>query len=298
MNRRLAFVFGLLLASPVAWADGTGPGRKMTGPEALAYQEVHDTIQNAMPKASEGYAFKFELTGERAEGEVSEGLGPSEMHRMPFLATYTLELDNSAEVAQAALMEQTKGTPEQQAKMAEFEAKAAGLKKARDDAGTREEKDRIRAQLKAVQAEANALQDEIMTQFQAWLSSGGATAVQQSAAASAPAKWLNIRAVVNSAASLLDTATPYKIEGLPLAFEGCEGSDGGGDYCITVLLGPFTKAEKISGRDHYRLPEGRPGVPTKARGIAVTFAGPNDKAESVRELLPKTNLELLKALVD
>jgi hypothetical protein len=297
MNRLLAVVSGLLLAGSVAWADGIGPGREMTGPEALAYQEVHDTIQKALPKAPEGYAFEFKLEGERAEGEVPEGIGPSEMFQIRFLATYTLEQDNSAEAAQAALMERAKGTPEQQAKMAELEAKAAELKKARDDAGSRAEKDQIRAQLKSVQAEENQLQDEIMAQFQAWMASGGATAVQQSAAASVPAKLLTVRAMINSTVSVIDTATPYKIEGFPLAFERSEGCDDVDTYCITVFLGPFAKADKISGRDRYRLPEDSPGVPTKARGIALTFAGPKDKPESVRELLRKTNLEILKPLV-
>jgi hypothetical protein len=194
-------------------------------------------------------------------------------------------------------MERAKGTPEQQAKVGALEAKVAELKKARDNAGSRAEKDRIRAQLKSVQAEESRLQNEIMAQFQAWMAAGGATAATQSAEASVPAKLLTIRAVINSTVSVIDTATPYQIEGFPLAFERSEGCDDFDTYCITVFLGPFAKIDKVSGRDRYKLPEESPGVCTKARGIALTFAGPQDKPESVRELLRQTNLEVLKTLV-
>ena len=297
MYRVLAIVFGLLLVNTVAWTDGLGPERKMTAPEASTYQELHDAILKALPKAPEGYAFVFKLDGEGTEGMVPEAIGPNDMARLRFLATYSLILDKHQDVAHSALMERARGTLEQQTQMAGLEAKAADLKMARDSAGSSGDKDRIRAELKSIRAEQSKLQEEISAQFQAWVAAGGATAAEQNAEAAVPAKLLTIRALINATVTVNETATPYQIKGFPLAFERSEGCADFGTYCITVFLGPFAKADRITGGDRYKLPADIPGVPTMARGIALTFAGPKDKPESVRELLRKTNLETLKRLV-
>ena len=297
MRRSLVSLFCFLALASPALADGTGPERKMTAAELSTFTTVRNTIQSTLPAARAGYEFKFAYVSEFGEGMIPEAIGAGEMFRMAYEATYTFDNSNAAAQQMSMYMDRVKGTPEQQAKLAELEAKQTELKKARDATRDRAEKERIRAALKVVRERADSLQTAIMTDYQAWVASGGANAAAQAMQKTLPAKELTIRIVANQTISVLDTAPHYEVEGIPLAFEKSEGCASYDTYCLTVLIGPFTKTDKISGRDRYKLPEVAPGVATAARGIAVMVGGPKDKPEAVRELLQQIDLAKLKTLV-
>ena len=297
MRHVFASVFSFFLLTSLALADGVGPARKMTEAEASTFTTVRNTIKSALPAAPAGYAFTFTYESEFDEGMIPEAIGPGDMFRMPFAALYTFDDSNVAAQQMSSYMDKAKGTPEQQAVLAELDAKDSELRKARDETRDRAEKEKIRAALKAVGARADSLRTDIMTQYQAWLAAGGAEAAAQDVTKSLPAKELSIQILINQTVSVLDTASHYPIEETPLAFENSEGCAGYDTYCVAVLIGPFAKKDKVSGRDRYMLPNGAPGVPTKARGIALMIGGPKDKPEAVRELLQKIDLAKLKALV-
>jgi hypothetical protein len=297
VKKHLFLLICCLVPASLALADGSGPARKMTVAEAASANKVRDAIQNSLPKAPEGYAFTFTRVSDFDEGTLPEAMGAGEMFRMSYSANYALDRSLLAERTQSTLMDKAKGTPEQQAKLAELDAKVAELKEARDAAKDRVAKETIRAQIKSVNAEAEALRDEIMAQFQAWMASGGAAATSQEIDDSLPADEVSISITVNAGVSVLDKATAYPIEGFPLAFEQAEGCQGSDTYCITILLGPFVKLDKLSGYTRYKLPEKGTGVPTDARGIALVIGGPKEKAETVRTFLRGIDLAKLKAVL-
>ena len=297
MKRLLTLLFCGLVPAGLALADGPGPSRKMTDAELSAFNHVRSTIQNALPKAPEGYKFTFEYQSDFDEGKVPEAIKPDQMFWMSYVATYTLDRSLRAEREMSTYMDRAKGTPEQQAELAELDAKDAELTKARDRTRDRAEKDKIRAEMKTVNAEAEQLRAEIMTQYQAWLASGGAATTSQNVDKSLPASELSIRVMINQVISLIDKASPFKVEGFPLVFEQSEGCSGSDTYCITVFLGPFEKSKRVSGYTRYEPRETGPGVCTKVRGMALTIGGPKDKLEGVRDFLQKTDLTKLKSLV-
>ena len=297
MKSLLICFCGLAVLSSLAVADGGGPTRKMTPAESAVYSQVRETIQAALPAAPAGYTLKFGAEGDGEEGLLPEGIQPGQMSRALYTSRYTLDQSVVDQQAFSMQMNRIKGTPEQQARMTELDAKDAELTKARDKARDRAEKDRIRAELKEVRVQADKVRDEIAAGIQASLASGGAAQSARELDSSLPPTELTIRAWVNNDTHLPDQATPYKIEGVPMAFEQLEGCADVGSYCVTVFLGPFEKVKKISGYTEYHLPEADLGVPTKARGIVLFFSGPKDRPDAVRDFVRQTDLAKLKALL-
>jgi hypothetical protein len=297
MKRCLVFALCLLIPSSAALADGDGPTRRMTGPEAAAFDALKGGFQAALPRTPANYSLSVSFGSAAGEFEVPEAIKPGQMVRMSFSATYTLSRDFQAGQASASFMDRAKGTPEQQARLAALEAKEAELARARDATRDRGEKDRIRAERKAVSDEANKLSDRIVADYQAWVASGGATAAMQDADRALPPKELTVRALINQDVSLIDKAAPFKLAGFPLAFEQSEGCQDVGATCITVFLGTFDKEKRISTHTRYNLRNANLGVATKARGMAIVVGGPKDKAQDVRDFLKQVDLAKLKSLL-
>ena len=294
MNRWLVPAFCIVLAASFALADGDGPSRKMNRSEAAAFNALQGTIRASLPKTPANYTATF--TGFDRK-EVPEAIRPDEMHRMFFTATYTLSRDVRDTRQKSAWMDKSKGTPEQQAKRAALNAREEELTKARNSTRDRGEKDRIRAELKKVSAEGNALDEEIAAQYLAWMRSGGPATASQNVDSALPPKELSIRIFVNQDVYVNDIATPYKIQGIPLAYEQGDLCQDHGTSCITVLLGSFDKEKRGSGSTHYNPRNANLGVPTKARGMVLVVSGPKDRPEAAKDFLKKTDLAKLKALV-
>ena len=176
-------------------------------------------------------------------------------------------------------------------------AKSEELKKARSKTRDRDEKERIRAELKAVQDEENRLVAEIASANQAWATAGGGIPAMQEVGSTLPAKELTVRLQLNQDIRIHGQAKPYSIPGFPMAFDQNDGCVDFGSYCITVLLGPFEKGRQVSGSTEYNLRNTPLGVPTKPRGLALVVSGPKDKPEAIRNLLQKTDLGKLKAML-
>jgi hypothetical protein len=268
----------------------------MTGPEAAAFNAVKTGFRDALPKSLENYTLELAGSGFGGEFEVYQATKPDGMAPMKFTATYKLDSAVLEQGLQSPYLDRAKGTPEQQAKLADLEAREASLKKGRDKASGGE-KERIRAEIKAVQAEASAIQDQIMADYQAWVMSRGANAAMVDSAKALPPKELEVQALVNQDLSITDMAAPYPLAGYPLAFEQREGCQRPGDTCITVFIGSFDKEKRVSGYTRYNLRKAGLGVTTKPRGLALVVSGPKDKPESARNLLGRIDLARLKGLV-
>ncbi len=83
----------LLLTAPLALADGDGPTRKMTGPEAAAFNALKSNFQGALPKTPANYTLTVKYGNDAGEIMLPEAIKPDQMARMSFTATYTLSRD-------------------------------------------------------------------------------------------------------------------------------------------------------------------------------------------------------------
>ena len=295
MKRWLVNIAIILLPVSLAMADGDGPSRKMTTAETAAYESTRKTVRDALPSALADYTPSF--SGFDGSALLPEVMSADRMHRMSFAVKYTLTAEAGQKQAVAAVMKRTQGSQAQQDKLAALRAKNAELKKARNKTRDRDEKERIRAELKAVQDEENKLVAEIVSANQAWATAGGGVPAMQEVGRTLPAKELSVRFQLNQDVRILDQAKPYSIPGFPMAFDQSEGCVDLGSYCITVLLGPFEKGKRVSESTEYNLRNTPLGVPTKPRGLALVVSGPKDKPEAVRNLLQKTDLGKLKVLL-
>ena len=285
----------LLLPSSLAFADGDGPTRNMNPDEKSAYELVKKTVREATSAGPVNYTASF--SGFDNRNQIFVGMKSDQMFRMAFEVKYTVSSEFMDRQSVAAVTGRTKGTPQQQARMAELQAKNAELKKARDKTKNRGEKERIRAELKTVRDEENRLNDEIVSQIQAWSAKGGGVPAMQEIAGGLSPKELNVRVQLNQDVRIGDKAKPYPLAGYPMAFEQNEGCPDYGTYCVSVLLGPFEKGNKPTESMLYKLRNTPLGVPTKPRGLMLVVSGPKEKPEKVRELLGKVDLKKLNSLL-
>lgn len=285
----------LILPSALALADGDGSTRDMNPGERSAYELVKKTIREATSTGLVNYNASFSGFDDR--NKIFEGMKSDQMFRMTFAIKYTVSSEFMEKQSVAAVMGRTKGTPQQQARMAELQAKNAELTKARDKTKDRGEKDRIRAELKTVRDEENRLTDEIAAQIQAWTAKGGGVPAMEEIASGLPPKELNIRVHVNQDVRVGDKAKPHPLAGYPLAFEQSEGCPDYGSYCVSVLLGPFEKGKKPAESTLYTLRNTPLGVTMKPRGLMLVVSGPKEKPEKVKELLGKVDIKKLNSLL-
>lgn len=296
MKRCIVLTMIYLLFLPViAFADGDGPTRDMNQREVSAYNVVKKTVREAIFTGLANYTVSFSGFDDR--NQIFEWMKPDQMLRMVFAAKYKVTSDFMEKQSMKAIMGQAKGTPHQQARMAELQAKNTELAKARDKTKDRGEKERIRAELKNVRDEENRLSDEISAQIQARASKGGGVPAMQEVASALPAKELNVRVEVNQDVRVGNKAKVYPLAGYPMAFEQNDGCPDYGTYCVLVILGPFEKQKKIAESALYKLRNTPLGVPTKPRGLMLVVSGPKDKPEKVKELLGKVDIKKLNSLL-
>jgi hypothetical protein len=295
MKRWLAILALLLLPAAGVLADGDGPDRALTPAEAAAFADLGRAVRAALPKPPADYTLAFDDGG---GPRVPQALPPGRMARLRFLGTYTLTPQAANAQTGGAFLERAKGTPEQQAQLAALNAKDEELTRRRDATRDRGEKDRLRAELKAVHDEEERLNDRIVADYQSWVASGGAAQAMQAAAQSQPAKEFTVRVLVNQDVSVNGLATPVALAGGPPALgqtEGCEKTD---NACLTVLLGPFDKDPQKRGSHWlYKLREANLGAATKPRGLVLVVAGPRRHEARVRELAAQVDWARLKALL-
>lgn len=279
-----------LLATFMAWADGDGPTRAMTSAEAAAFDTVQGTLRASLPKIPQGYAATFSGFD---RNDVWAQLSPGQMAAMSFSARYTLKQEVIARQQQQALADLTHGSADRQAQRAALNARSEQLKQARKNARTPEERERIRAELKKLNAEENALLDEMVAGAQSqWSTRGPGAALEH-----LPPRELSIQVFVNQTMHVQDVAQPYAVPNADLAFTQNEKCQDASAYCITVLLGDFVREKKISGTTQYTLRDNGAGVSTQARGLALIVAGPPDRQESIRVFLQQIDIAKLRSLL-
>jgi hypothetical protein len=288
----------LLLPASAALADGDGPDRPLTAAEAAAFADLGRALRAALPKAPANYALAFDDGSGSGGIRVPQALKADQMARLRFAATYALSQQAADAQLGSAFTDRAKGTPEQQALLAALAARDEELTRRRDAARDRAEKDRLRAELKAVHEEESRINDEVMAGYQAWVASGGAMQAMQSAAQSQPPKEFTVRFVVNQDVSVNGVAAPVKLAGAQPALEQSEGCERHDDACVTVLLGPFERDPQKRGSHWlYKLRPANLGVATKPRGMMLVIAGPKAHVQRVRELAAQVDYAKLKALL-
>jgi hypothetical protein len=295
MNRCLACAAGLLLIATTAMADGDGPTRNMNPAEKAAYESVRKTVRSALSAPLPNYTAWFSGFDDRYQ--ILEAMKADQMFRMNFALKFTISPEFEQKQAVAGVMDRTKGTPQQQEKMAELNSRDSELKKARHETRDRTDKDRIRAELKSIHEEQSRLSAEIIAQIQAGSASGGGVSAQQETVKGLPPREFNVRLRLNQDVRISDHAKTYSLAGYRTSFEQSEGCVDAGSYCITVLLGPFEKGKRISGSTEYTLQNTPLRVPTKPRGLMLVVSGPKENPEKVKELLGKLDLELLDSMM-
>lgn len=288
MKQRLFPFICVLLTVSLSWADGDGPTRPMNSSEAAAFKNVQSTIKAALPRPADGVSISYKGFDRK---DIAENASPARMSEMSFRAGYMLtskKLESSMQSMQTDLI---KGNADQQMKRAALEARSEELKQARKRAKSPEEKERIRSELKKVNAEENALTDQIA----AGATAGWGKAVQAVDTA-LPPKEMGVRALVNQDIHVLDNAKPYQVAGATQAFEQNDKCQDGG-YCITMLLGKFEPEKRISGSTRYNLKDSGGSAPTKARGMAVIVDGPKEKKDFVQNFVKQINTSKLQTLL-
>lgn len=280
----------VLLSTFTAWADGDGPTRAMTGAEAAAFDTLQGTLRAALPAIPPDYAATFSGFDRK---EVWAALSPGHMVSMSFSARYTLKQEAIAARQQQAFTDLTQGSADQQARRAELAARSDELKRARKSARSPEEKERIRAELKKLDVEENAMLDEMVAGAQAQWSTRGPGAAPEHL----PPRELSIQVFANQAVHVQDIAQPYPVPKADLAFAQNEKCQDASAYCITVLLGDFVREKKISGTTQYTPRDNGAGVSTQPRGLVLIVAGPQDRQENVRDFLRQIDIAKLRSLL-
>jgi hypothetical protein len=296
MRRLVLLACCLLFPTAAALADGIGPQRKMTEPEAASLKLLQAILRSSLPAAPQDYKLDFIWVSDLDEGMMPQEMPAGEAMHMLFRANYVWQDPSTEQQDQQAMIQRTKGTPEQQARMDALNAREAELTQARDRSRNPEEKARLRAQRKAVNAQIDSLQQEIMDGLQKWLASGGPAKDMEAKEKAKPAREIVVEFTANGDAFIPEAATAFTIEGIPLAFESDEGSGEYGKHKIQFLLGgPFQKDAKISGSWRYRPPS-KAAVATKAVSLAVCISGQADKPDEVRKLCRQIDSSKLKAM--
>jgi len=284
----LGALSGVLFVTSLSWADGDAPTRSMNSSEAATFKQVQSTIKSSLPPAADGVAVSYSGFDRK---DIAETASPARMSPLLFNAQYTLTGEKRESSMQSMQMDLIKGNSDQQGKRAALEARTEELKQARKRAKSPEEKERIRAELKKINDEENALVDQI---------AAGATSGWNQAAKvadkSLPPKEMTVRVLVNQEVHVSDSAKPYQVNGAAQAFEQNDKCQEG-SYCITMLVGSFEPEKRISGSTRYNLRDSGGTAPTNARGLAVIVGGPKDKKGFVQQFVKQINTAKLQGLV-
>lgn len=284
IKRWWAALFLIIVAVSTVLADGDCPERKANASEAAQYNVLQSAIKAALPAPPENYKADFSRLDHQLI--ICASHPADKMWSMYFSVDYTSALGEKRDKQfRSTMMEKMKGTPQQQERLAALDAREAALTKARKNADSRDEKDRIKAELKAVRAEARNLQNEISSQYQSWVQQGAlATAMKNNKEPDLPR--LNVSINVNRKAYIPGHAKPFKVNGASQAFEYGDSAS----HTITVLIGRYHK-------DSGELLNTAGGLSTKARGIAVSFHGPANSTQGLRDLVGRTDIAKLNTLL-
>ncbi len=277
----LSLVLIVLAVSPV-FADGGCPERAATQQERTAFQSTYSAAKAAVPTAPKDWVVTDETAGKTGESVPDCPGSPSGRpvcYWFKFKFAYSAEASNRA--LQNAVANAMKGTQQQEARLAELDSQIRELeeaKKAAGKRGDRDEKNRIREQLKVAEREQGKLKMEASDAYMQRLMSGQVAADVDGAKPARQDAELIIK-VNEERAWIPARNTPIQMPGASQAY-WCKGENGGR---LVILLGQWDAKFKL------KLAE--TSVVTRPQNMIVEISGEQQMAES---LARRINLDLLK----
>lgn len=275
----------LTFSSTLCFADGDCPSRPATAQERSVYASTYAAAVAAAAPAPGDWVRK---DGTKAGGGDAMPDCPGGAKGAPFHYQFRFLYEfNQAvldQAASAAAQNAMKGTPEQQARIAELDAQHEKLVAERKEArrsGDRARVDRIREELRAVNDERNKVQDEITKAYVARVSSGE---VAKATAAAVPARTSaeTVIFVNTDRAWVPQGSESLSIAGAPYAY--WRPNDSGS---LVLLLGAWNPTSPI-----FRAVLRNAAVITTAQTMIVEIRAERQMAEM---LARDMKLELLKA---
>ena len=283
MRKILLTVLLVMLCATPVFADGECPERPANSQEQAAFQAVYNSAKAAVPPAPRDWVRSDETEQGLGTKMPNCSSGPKDRplyYRMQFKYKYSSEASGRAD--QNAVTDALKGTPEQQAKLAELDRKIDALEQTKKEARKNRDqaaKDRVRDELKGLRREKNAINDEIMSVYMERAKSGQLNAEQNKA--KPVRKNAEVIIKVNEKSAWIPVRdTPVAISGASQAYWCKEGDNGGR---LVILLGAWDANFKSNLA-------GTPVI-TKAQNMVVEINGEQQMAES---LARQMKLELLK----
>lgn len=283
MKRFLLSIALLLLSASPVLADGDCPDRPATQQERAEFQAMYSAARAAVPPAPADWTMTDETPAKLGTVVPNCPGGPHDRpmyYQLRFKYAYSAEA--SARQDQEAVGAAMKGTPEQQAKIAELDRKIAGLeeqkqaaRKSRDAA----EKERVRQELKAANRERDAITDEIMNAYTQRAMSGQMAADMSKNKPAARTAECVIK-VNDKHAWIPARDQPVSIPGAPIAY--FFKSDTGGR--LVMLLGPWDSQT-------FKINLAATPVVTRPQAVIIEISGDRQMAEN---LARQIKIDLLK----
>jgi hypothetical protein len=283
MHRYILGIMLTFLAATPVLADGDCPDRPATQQERAAIAAMYGAAKAALPPAPVDWLLKDETDGKLGTTVPACPGGKNDQpvhYRLRFRYAYSSEA--AAREDKGVVESALKGTPAQQAKLAELGRKIDELeeqKKTARKSGDAGEKERVKKELKTAEKERDRITDEISEAYVQKAMSGQIAAdMSRNKPASREAE-LIIKAN-ERVAWVPATDQPVSIPGAPIAY--WFKSDTGGR--LVILLGPWDARK-------FRAELASTSPVTRAQTLVIEISGDRQMAES---LAKQVKIELLK----
>ncbi len=283
MQKMILIVLLLVtMVSPV-FGDGGCPERPANQQELAAFQSAYSAAKAALPPAPKDWVMK---------DDTEAGLGTSVpkcpkssndtpiFYWLKFKYAYSDEASDRAD--QNAFNDAMKGTPEQQAKLAELDRKIEALENAKKEARKNNdsaEKNRIKEEVSAAKGERSKIKTEISNAYVQRAMSGQLSQDMDKTKPGRKDAELIIKVNENHA-WIPVRDKPVSIAGASQAY-WCKGDKNGGR--LVILLGAWDK--------NFKSDLARTSVVTKAQNIIIEINADQQMAET---LARQIKLDLLK----
>jgi len=269
--------------SPVFADGGDCINRPANQQELAAFQSAYSAAKASVPSAPKDWVMK---------DETEAGLGttvpkcPKSSNDTPIYYwlkfTYAYSTEASDRADQNAVSDAMKGTPEQQAKLAELDRKIDALENAKKEArknSDADEKKRIKEEVSAAKKERNKIKTELNDAYVQRAMSGQLSQDMDKTKPDRKDAELIIKVNENHA-SIPVRDQPVSIAGASQAY-WCKGDNNGGR--LVILLGAWDK--------NFKSDLARTSVVTKAQNMIIEINADQQMAETLARHI---KLDLLK----
>lgn len=276
MQKMILIVLLMVMAVSPVFASSDGPKRPANQQERAAFQSVYSAAKAAVPAAPTDWDVKDETDVGEGESLPEGRFDTPVFYWIKFKYTYSYEASDRAD--QNAVSNAMKGTPEQQARLAELDRKIEALDNAKKEARKNRdsaEKNRIRGEVSAAKKERDKIKDVISDAYVQRAMSGQVVAdkpdrmdAELIIKVNEKHAWIPVR------------DQPMSIAGASQAY-WCKGDNNGGR--LVILLGAWDK--------NFKSDLARTSVVTKAQNMIIEINADQQMAET---LARQIKLDLLK----